>query len=36
MPLTSAFPGPLSVLVLDNTRIHHGEEILELAERFGT
>jgi transposase len=34
MPLTSPFPGPLSVLVMDNARIHHGEEILELAERF--
>ncbi|KAF7348782.1 Transposase domain-containing protein [Mycena venus] len=35
MPLTTPFPGPLSVLVMDNARIHHGEEILELAERFG-
>ena len=26
--------GPFSVLILDNARIHHGEEILELAERF--
>jgi hypothetical protein len=34
MPLITPFPGPLSVLVMDNTRIHHGEEILELAERF--
>jgi hypothetical protein len=34
MPLTSAFPGPSSVLVIDNTQIHHGEEILELTERF--
>ncbi|KAF8187233.1 hypothetical protein K438DRAFT_2151265 [Mycena galopus ATCC 62051] len=34
MPLTSAFPGPLSVLVMDNARIHHGKEILELAEHF--
>jgi transposase len=34
MPLTTPFPGPLSVLVMDNARIHHGEEILELAERF--
>ncbi|KAF8127756.1 hypothetical protein K438DRAFT_1448272, partial [Mycena galopus ATCC 62051] len=32
MPLTSPFPGPLSVLVMDNARIHHGEEIMELAE----
>jgi hypothetical protein len=35
MPLCSAYPGPLSVLVMDNARIHHGEEILELADRFG-
>ncbi|PPR04773.1 hypothetical protein CVT24_007089, partial [Panaeolus cyanescens] len=35
MPLCSPFPGPLSVLVMDNARIHHGEEILELAHRFG-
>ncbi|PPR08155.1 hypothetical protein CVT24_012145 [Panaeolus cyanescens] len=35
MPLCSPFPGILSVLVMDNARIHHGEEILELAERFG-
>ena len=34
MPLCSPFPGNLSVLVMDNTRIHHGAEILELAERF--
>nr|GAT47754.1 Tc1-mariner class transposase [Mycena chlorophos] len=35
MPLTSPFPGPLSVLVMDNAKIHHGAEIQELAERFG-
>jgi hypothetical protein len=35
MPLATPFPGPLSVLVMDNARIHHGEEILELAEHFG-
>jgi len=34
MPLCSPFPGNLSVLVLDNARIHHGAEILELAEHF--
>ncbi|KAJ6578429.1 hypothetical protein B0H19DRAFT_931392, partial [Mycena capillaripes] len=32
MPLTTLFPGPLSVLVMDNARIHHGEETLDLAE----
>jgi len=35
MPLCSAFPGPLSVLVMDNARIHHGAGIVELAGRFG-
>ena len=34
MPMCSAFPGPLSVLVMDNARIHHGEGILELVDRF--
>lgn len=35
MPLCVPYPGPLSVLVMDNARIHHGDEILELANRFG-
>jgi len=35
MPLTTPYPGPLSVLVMDNARIHHGEGILELTECFG-
>lgn len=35
MPLCAPFPGNLSVLVMDNARIHYGAEILELAERFG-
>jgi transposase len=35
MPLCSPYPGPLSVLVLDNARIHHNDEILTLADRFG-
>ena len=34
MPLCSPFPGYLSVLVMDNARIHHGDQILELADRF--
>jgi transposase len=34
VPLCTPFPGNLSVLVMDNARIHHGAEILELAERF--
>ena len=35
MPLLSPFPGVLSVFVMDNARIHHGEGILELSEQFG-
>ncbi|KAJ7694065.1 hypothetical protein B0H17DRAFT_932109, partial [Mycena rosella] len=35
LPLCSLFPGPLSILVMDNARIHHGEEVLELCDRFG-
>jgi hypothetical protein len=35
LPLCSPYPGPLSVLVMDNAQIHHGEEILELCNRFG-
>jgi len=35
MPKCSAYPGPLSVLVMDNAKIHHGDAILELADRFG-
>jgi len=34
MPLCAPFPGYLSVLVMDNARIHHGEGILELAAQF--
>ena len=32
----TAYPGPLSVLVVDNAKIHHGDEILELIDLFGT
>ncbi|KAJ3542004.1 hypothetical protein NMY22_g3671 [Coprinellus aureogranulatus] len=35
LPLCSAFPGPLSVLVMDNARIHHGPEIKELLAEHG-
>ncbi|KAJ8456687.1 hypothetical protein ONZ45_g18619 [Pleurotus djamor] len=35
LPKCSAYPGPLSVLVMDNAKIHHGDEILELFDRFG-
>jgi hypothetical protein len=35
MLLCSAYPGPLSVLVMDIARIHHSEEVLALADHFG-
>jgi hypothetical protein len=35
MPLCSLYPGPLSILVLDNVRIHHNNEILALTDHFG-
>ena len=30
--LTNPYPGPCSVLILDNCRIHHAEEIQQLVE----
>jgi DDE superfamily endonuclease len=35
LPKCSAYPGPLSVLILDNAKIHQGFELLELADQFG-
>jgi hypothetical protein len=35
LPKCSAYPGPLSVLVVDSAKIHHGAEVLELIDRFG-
>ena len=32
LPLTNPYPGPHSVLVLDNCHIHHAEEIHQLVE----
>jgi transposase len=32
IPLTNPYPGPRSVLVLDNCSIHHAEEIRVLVE----
>ena len=34
VPLTTPYPGLNSVLVMDNARIHHGNEIDELCDRF--
>ncbi|KAF8238892.1 hypothetical protein L208DRAFT_1240716 [Tricholoma matsutake] len=35
LPKCTAYPGPLSVLMMDNARIHHGNKILKLADCFG-
>jgi transposase len=35
LPNCSPYPGPLSVLILDNAKIHHGGELQELADHFG-
>jgi transposase len=35
LPKCSPFPGPLSILVMDNAKIHHGADVLELCEHFG-
>ena len=34
-PKCTAYPGPLSVVVMDNAKIHHSDGILKLADRFG-
>jgi hypothetical protein len=33
--MCSPYPGPLSVLVMDNAKIHHGEDVAELIEAYG-
>ena len=35
LPLTTPFPGPQSVLLLDNARIHHSEEVTNLVHSYG-
>ena len=32
IPFTSPYPGPRSILVLDNCSIHHSEAVRELVE----
>ncbi|KIM50222.1 hypothetical protein SCLCIDRAFT_80849, partial [Scleroderma citrinum Foug A] len=32
MPFTNPYPGPRSVLIMDNCRIHHGEAVRCLVE----
>ncbi|KIJ68871.1 hypothetical protein HYDPIDRAFT_81779, partial [Hydnomerulius pinastri MD-312] len=36
MPYTTPYPGPRSVLIMDNCRIHHAEEIRHLVEDLGS
>ncbi|KAG1798675.1 uncharacterized protein BJ212DRAFT_1288796, partial [Suillus subaureus] len=33
--MCSPYPGLLSVLVMDNMKIHHGEGVVELIEAYG-
>jgi hypothetical protein len=35
LPQCFAFPGLLNVLVMDNAKIHHRQEILDLVAEFG-
>lgn len=35
LPQMSPFPGPRSVLVMDNATFHHSQEIYDLVESFG-
>jgi transposase len=35
LPNCSPYPGPLSILILDNVKIHHNGEFEELADHFG-
>jgi transposase len=35
LPMTTPYPGPRSVLVLDNARIHHAQEIEDLIHDYG-
>jgi transposase len=33
--MTTPYPGPRSILVLDNARIHHAQEIEDLIHNYG-
>ncbi|KAJ3870940.1 hypothetical protein F5051DRAFT_341530, partial [Lentinula edodes] len=32
IPLTNPYPGPRSIIIMDNCSIHHAEEVRELIE----
>ena len=31
----NAYPAPNSVILIDNARIHHSQEVLDVVEQFG-
>ena len=33
--MTTPYPGPCSVLVMDNARVHHAQEIEDLVRGYG-
>ncbi|KAF5366057.1 hypothetical protein D9758_006607 [Tetrapyrgos nigripes] len=35
LPEMNPYPGPRSVVMMDNARIHHSEEVTELIESYG-
>ena len=35
LPMTTPYPGPRSVLIMDNARIHHSPEIDDLVRGYG-
>jgi hypothetical protein len=35
LPMTTPYPGPQSVLIMDNARIHHSPEIDDLIRGYG-
>ncbi|THU95223.1 hypothetical protein K435DRAFT_605534, partial [Dendrothele bispora CBS 962.96] len=35
LPVMNPYPGPRSVILLDNARIHHSDQVTELVEAHG-
>lgn len=35
LPCTNPYPAPRSIIVLDNARIHHSKEVVDLIESYG-